>query len=86
MNIICKFVPHICKYMPPGYADLSPKPRPLGTNIRVYVHTHIFCLPRLRFCRMSGLPTRDPSAHPSETAEDSSGACKTQRLKAVTGI
>lgn len=59
MNIICKFVPHICKYMPPGYADLSPKPRPLGTNIRVYVHTHIFCLPRLRFCRMSGLATRD---------------------------
>ncbi|KAG5197358.1 hypothetical protein JEQ12_010812 [Ovis aries] len=32
-----------------------------------------------------GFPHVTSSAHPSETAEDSSGACKTQRLKAVTG-
>lgn len=32
-----------------------------------------------------GFPRMTSSAHPSETAEDSAGACKTQRLKAVTG-
>ena len=56
MNMTCKFVPHICKCTPPGYAALSSRLRPLDTNIRVCVHTRISVLTRLQFCRVSRFP------------------------------
>lgn len=83
MNIICKFVPHICKYMPPGYAE---KAKTCGHKYTcICTHTYFpFYLGCDSVVRPGFLHVTS-SARPLETAKDCAGTCKTQHLKAVMG-
>ena len=83
MNIICKFVPHICKYMPPGYAEKAETSGHKYTCIctHTYFPFYLGCDSVVR----PGFLYVTSSARPLETAKDRAGTCKTQRLKAVMG-